>query len=214
MGSILTKKIFQSYPNSFSAFNVCGRRGVGKTAYSLWALHDAFVLMGYTNNGAWREALSCLKFKLVDVVSYLKDAVDRDEKKVCLIWDDARVHASGGQYFIQPKMVIKLGGLMDTIRTAVSCLILTMPTQHGLLGVLKNYDDYLVKIKYADAGGFNRIATGYLWTTLPAGQRRIYTKFHDKYSCRLPNWLYNKYMIQRKNALKDVLADLEEEVKE
>lgn len=214
MGSILTKKIFQSYPNSFTAFNICGRRGIGKSSYSLWALHDAFVLMGYTHNQAWREALGCLKFKLVDVVAYLKDAVDNDEKKVCLIWDDARVHASGGQYFIQTKMVIKLGGLMDTIRTAVSCLILTMPSPKGLLGVLKNYDDYLVKIKYAESGGFNRVATGYLWTTLPAGQRRIYTKFHDKYSCRLPNWVYEKYMIERKNALKDVLADLEQEVKE
>jgi len=214
MALVLTKKIYQSYPQGFCSFSVLGRRGIGKSSYSLRALHDCFVMMGYSDNQAWREALSCLKFKIVDVVAYLKDAVDRDEKKVALIWDDARIFAGGSQYFLQMKMVNKLTGMLDAIRTAISCLILTCPSQQGLLSILKFYDDFMVKIKYSESGGFNRVATGYLWTTLPSNQRRVYTKFRDSFSCRLPNWVYEDYMVKRKSALKEILVELEETVKE
>jgi hypothetical protein len=210
---VLTKKIVQSYPDSFTSFMVIGKRGIGKSAYSLRALHDAYVILGYSDKEAWDKALDSLKFSIPDVVRYLKHCVDTDEKEVCLIWDDTRVFASGSQYHLQMKMVNKLIGLLDTVRTAICCLILTCPSPKGLLSILKTYDDYLVKIKHSDRGGYYRVATGYIWTTLPAGQRRIYTKFRDNFSCYLPVDVYNRYMGIRKQALADVLIELEQELK-
>jgi hypothetical protein len=206
---ILTKKILQSYPNGFNSFLITGRRGIGKSSYSLRSLHDALVEMGMSNIRAWDTALKSLKFTIPEVIAYLKEAVDADEKKVCLIWDDTRIFASGTQYHLNMKLVYKLSGMLDSIRTAVCNLVMTCPSTSGLLGVLKSYDDYLCKIHFSHEGGFARISKGYLWSSLPSGQKRIYLKFVDSFNCRLPNWIYEKYMIQRKNALKDILVDLE-----
>lgn len=211
---VLTKKIVQSYPDSFTSFMVVGKRGIGKSTYCLRSLHDAYVVLGYSDKDAWEKALDSLKFSIPDVVKYLKHCVDTDEKEICLIWDDTRVFASGTQYHLQMRMVSKLVGLLDTVRTAVSCLILTCPSPKGLLSVLQTYDDYLVKIKHCDRGGYYRIATGYIWTTLPSGQRRIYTKFRDEFNCYLPKKIYNRYMLTRKKALSDVLIELEDELKD
>jgi len=206
--------MLQSYPNGFNSFMVVGRRGIGKTAYSLLALHSALVELGMSNIKAWDVALKSLKFSIPSVISYLKDAVDRDEKKICLIWDDARIFAGGSQYHLNMKLVSKLSGMLDSVRTAVCTLILTCPSSSGLLGILKSYDDFLIKVHYSHDGGFRRVSKGYLWSSLPSGSKRIYHKFDDNFSCRLPDWIYKRYMVERKNALRDVLVDLEAEVKE
>lgn len=211
---ILTKKIIQAHPNGFNSFIVTGRRGIGKSSYSLKALHDALVENGMSNIEAWDVALKSLKFTIPSVISFLKDAVDRDEKKVCLIWDDTRIFAGGAQYHLNMKLVSKLSGMLDSIRTAVCTLVMTCPSSSGLLGVLKSYDDYLVKIHYSHDGGFHRVSKGYLWSSLPSGQKRIYHKFTDSFNCRLPDWVYKRYMIERKNALATTLIDIDEIIKE
>lgn len=211
---VLSKKIIQSYPDGFQSFMVIGRRGIGKSSYSLRALHDALVDMGYDDETSWNMSLDSIKFKISDVCSYLLNAVNSDDKKIALVWDDLRVFASGSQYQLQMKLVNKLIGLLDTVRTAVSILILTCPSPKGLLSVLQSYDDYLIKIRHCERGGYYREATGYLWTTLPSGQRRIYTKFRDSYNCRLPNWVYDEYMVQRKQALRDALVGIDQLINE
>ena len=207
---VLTKKMMAAYPNSFVSFMVVGRRGIGKSVYSLLAVHDAYVNLGYDEKEAWDLALNSIKFSIADVVSYLEEATINDTKHLCLIWDDVRVHASGSSYHLNMKLVSKLTGVLDTVRTVLNCLILTCPSPKGLLSVLQSYDDYLVKIRYSDRGGWYRESTGYLWSTLPSGQKRIYTKFKDKYLCYLPNEIYNRYMVVRKKALKDALDQLKE----
>jgi hypothetical protein len=213
MGLVLAKKIFGCHPDGFQSFTIVGRRGIGKSSYSLHALHEVFMKLGYTDNEAWRMALSCLKFSIEDVVRYLREAIDLDHTKVCLIWDDVGIHAAGSKYFLNMKLVDTLKGVMDSVRTAVNSLILTCPSTSGLLNLLKHYDDYMIKISYGDRGGYYRVAHGYLWNTLPGGQKRIYKKFIDDYSCYLPVWVYEEYMRLRKAALRDVLGDLEQIVK-
>jgi len=216
---ILTKKIIQSYPNGFNSFIITGRRGIGKSAYSLSALHAVYTKRGMSNIAAWDASLNSLKFTIPEIIDYLKTAVDADEKRVCLIWDDTRIFASGMKYHLNMKLIDKLSGMLDYIRTSLCSLIMTCPSTSGLLGVLKSYDDYEVKIHFTHAGGFAREAKGYLWSSLPSGQKRIYHKFTDSYSCRLPNWVYKRYMTKRKDAFKTILVDVgqvleEKEVKE
>lgn len=210
---ILAKKIKGVYPDGFGSYMVIGRRGIGKSSYALKCLYNAYVLLGYDEDEAWKKALSSLQFSISEVITFLKRCVNKDEKELCLIWDDTRTFASGSQYHLNMKLCTQLGSLLDTVRTAINCLILTCPSSEGLLGILKTYDDYLIKIKYSDRGGFYRVATGYLWSTLPAGQKRIYTKFRDNYSCRLPDDIYKKYMVRRKKALSNILVDVEQTIK-
>jgi hypothetical protein len=111
------------------------------------------------------------------------------------------------------RLVNKLKGMLDTIRTATSSVILTCPSVEGLLGVLRSYNDYQVEIKYSEEGGWYRRAVGYLWSSLPSGKRLIYKKFEDKFSCYLPNHIFEIYNAKRKKALADILVDLKEETK-
>ena len=211
---ILTKKILQAHPNGFNSFIVTGRRGIGKTSYGLVALHDVYTDMGMSNIAAWDASLKSLKFTIPEIIDYLKTAVDADEKRICLIWDDTRIFASGMKYHLNMKLIDKLSGMLDYVRTSLCSLIMTCPSTSGLLGVLKSYDDYEVKIHFTHKGGYSREARGYLWSSLPSGQKRIYHKFSDSYSCRLPNWVYKRYMEKRKEAFKTILVDVEHIVEE
>lgn len=212
-GLILGKKIYSSYPDGFNSFMITGKRGIGKSVYAMKSLHEALIRLGYNSDDAWEIVLESIQFDIPSVVKYLQEAVRKKEKKVALIWDDTRVFASGSQYFLQMKMVNKLSGLMDTIRTAVSNVLLTCPSSKGLLSVLTSYDDYLIKIKYSDRGGWYRVAKGYLWSVLPSGSKRIYKKFYDDYSCYLPEAVFKRYSVMREDALKTVLKDLDQIMK-
>ena len=208
---VLTKKLINAHPLSFFSVMVIGKRSIGKTSYSLHAVHDYYVAQGQTDNNAWRLALDCLKFSIADVIEFIEDALNKDIKKPILCWDDTRVFGSGAMYRTNPKLVQQLGGLLDVIRTCLSSLIMTCPSNSGLLGVLKSYDDYICKIHYSPRGGYNRIARGYLWSSLPSGKRLIYHKFNDSYSCYLPQWVYDKYMASRKSAMKCLLVDIKQD---
>ena len=203
-------------PSTFFSIMVVGKRSIGKTSYSLIAAQAFYVERGATENNAWQMALDSLKFSIPDVIDFLQDALDRKIKKPILIWDDARIYASGSQYQLNMKRVAKLAGLMDAVRTFVSNLILTCPSSSGLLGLLKSYDDYIAKIHYSQKGGYYREAWGYLWSSLPSGKRLIYTKYRDKYSCYLPTWVYNKYMNVRRSAMQELITGIKklEEIEE
>ena len=205
---VLTKKLLGAHPSSFFSVMVLGRRSIGKTSYSLKALHDFYVECGSTDNNAWRLAIDSLKFSIPQVIDYIESALNSDIKKPCLIWDDCRVHGSGSQYHLHMELVSQLGGLLDVVRTSLSSLILTCPSSSGLLGILKSYDDFVVKIHHDPRGGYRRIAKGYLWSSLPSGKRLIYHKFDDSYSCYLPKWVYDEYMDSRKVAMRCLLEDI------
>ena len=213
---ILTKRMLGADPATFFSIMVTGRRSIGKTAYSLHAAQAFFVERGETENTAWRMGLDSLKFSITDVIDFIQDALDREIKKPILIWDDCRVYAAGSQYQLNMKRVAKLAGLMDVIRTCVSNVILTCPSSSGLLGILKSYDDYFAKIHHTKEGGYNREARGYIWSSLPSGKRLIYHKYDDKYSCYLPQWVYDIYMNSRMGAMKCLLKDIKklEEIEE
>jgi len=205
---VLTKKLINAYPNSFFSIMILGKRSIGKTSYALRSIHDFYVNQGQTHNNSWRLALNCLKFSIPDVISFLENALNKDIVEPVLLWDDTRVFGSGSMYRTNPLLVQQLGGLLDVIRTCLSNLILTCPSNSGLLGILKSYDDYICKIHYSPDGGYHRTARGYLWSSLPSGKRLIYHKYNDFYSCYLPQWVYDKYMKTRKDAMKSLLSDI------
>lgn len=206
----LTNKIVRTQPDSFLSFIVTGKRGIGKSVYSLKAVAHAYMQLGYNEEGAWDMALKSVKFSINEVVDYLEYAVIHHRKHMALIWDDVRVHAAGTAYHLNMKLIHELTGLLDTIRTSLNILIMTCPTTQGLLKVLQSYDDYQIIIRYSPRGGLYREATGYIWRTLPSGQRRVRGSFVDNYRCYMPTKYYKKYMVLRERALATAIKRVKE----
>jgi len=215
VGPILGRKIFNAARGGlFFSGLVSGPREIGKSSYCLKSLHAALIALGYSEDAAWEKCLDSIKFKLIDVVNYLEDAAKKDDREICLIWDDCRISGGGSVWFHSPKLVTRLTAVLDTVRSSLSSMLLTAPSSSGLLSVLNSYDDYIIKVSFGSRGGWYRLGRGYIQRSLPSGQKRIYRSFEDIYSCYLPNEIYSRYNVMRKNALKDALQNLRKEVKE
>lgn len=214
--------LYNRIPKEFGSYAIIGRRNVGKSTYAIKATMEALRKTGLTEEEAWEKALNCVCFTIPEVVDCLRGALitkrDTGKKLEVIIWDDLRVHASGSKYFTEFRLVEQLRGLFDTIKTIVNNVILTSPSMVGVLGFLKTYDDYEIRIHHPSSlGERKRLAKGYQWNTTPAGQRRIYRKFRDIYVCRMPTNIYVRYMHRRDEATEKALFGVEkiyEEVEE
>lgn len=202
--------ILKEHPYGFKSFIVVGNRGIGKSTYALIVSYEIYRQLGHTKEDAWRQALQSCKFSMSEVVRYLKSSAVSKEPRPVMVWDDLGVHASGTKYFLNMKQVDNLKAMLDTIRTAISGLIMTCPTTHGLLSMLNKYDDYKIVI-HKGKGARQRIAKAYLWSTLPSGKRFISKAYFDNYNCWLPDWVFNQYMKHRKDALLKTLNVLEKQ---
>jgi len=209
MGLQLTNMIYGAYPNRYVGCCITGRLGIGKSSYALKVMYELFKRLGYNDTDAWEKTLSCCLFEIKDVVKFLVESSNADEHEYVMLWDDLRIHCGGTKYFTNMRQVEKLTGVLDSVRTSISGLLMTTPSTSGLLGVLRSYDDYIVKIRHTHEGGDNRMAIGYLWDPLPSGKRLIHKRFIDAYSCYLPKKIYDRYMIKRKDAQKRALGRLE-----
>ncbi len=213
-GPILGKKIYGAvHGDSFFSGLVSGARGIGKSCYVLKSLHCALIALGYSDAEAWEICLKSIKFKLADVVSFLENAATKDKREYCLIWDDCRISGSGSVYFTNPRLVQRLVAVLDTVRSSVASMLLTAPSGDGLLGALKSYDDYIIKVSYAGIGKWYRCGKGYIMRSLPSGQKRVYRSFVDEFYCRLPNDIFARYNKMRKDALVDAIKLLKKQVK-
>jgi len=206
---ISTKHIIGAWNNNgFYSANIVGARGHGKSSYALQVLHEVLMELGYDDETAWNMTLGRILYKIPDIIKLLDVSVGKDKREVCFIWDDAGVFGSGQRWFTHHNEMQELHTLMDTIREASAGILLTCPDLMQLAKFLRRYDDYLIRISFDPRGGMYRIAKGYIKRVTPAQQVRVYTKFYDKYNCRLPNWVYAAYSEKRKQYNKENLEEL------
>lgn len=144
----------------------------------------------------------------------LEDASTSDSKERVILWDDIGVHAGSGRWFTNMKQVVRLKGIMDMIRECTCGLLMTTPTQSGILGFLRSYDDLLVQISYDMRGGYYRNAKIYRKYALPSGKRLVFHQGTDHYSAYLPNWVFKKYSKKRKDCWIRLVNELKQTVKE
>jgi hypothetical protein len=195
MALVLAKRIVKAHPNGFVGAVVEGKRSIGKSSYTIKVCKEVFKeLEDCSENTAYQLALDHIVFSLDDLIRILSTARKKHEMIPVLVWDDAGVHGSSLQYFINLKGVQHMKAITDTVRTATTGLLLTCPDREGLLKILRGYNDYLVTITKLN-GYYLRSARGYNVYKLPSGMKRVYRNFDDRYSCYLPKWVYNKYMI-------------------
>ena len=211
----MSKKILWAWRSGgFTSGIVEGPRGIGKSGYAMNILHDVFLCQGYHDEVAWDMALDRMLYRITDIINFLDKSTRKRKPETMFVWDDAAVFGSSMTYFSDFKMVHLLQAMMDTIRGSVSGMILTCPNQGQLLKFLRRYDAYIIRINYVEEGGYNRVAKGYLWRSLPSGLQRIYPNFHDFYSCRLPNDIFERYQRRRKKYNIENIRALKEAVKE
>jgi hypothetical protein len=217
-GLILANKIYTAVKNKrFASYIIVGNRDIGKSTYALKVLYEVFLRLGEDPITAWKSAMGCVKFSIPDVIKYLREGTElykkNQTKKVALVWDDLRKHATGTKYRNSPRLYDEIIGLLDTIKIPIHCFIGTCPNMTGVMKVLQSFDGFQVKIKYSTKGGRYRLAKGYLWETSPMGQRSLYTKFKDTFDCRLPNWVWHDYEVDRIKATEHSIDAVERESK-
>lgn len=221
MSLYLSKKILREYPNGFVGGIVEGKRGVGKSAYCIKVMKEVYQKRnGCSDEEAYDIALKHLLFDLDDVIPFLQHASKQPQPVIVATWDDAGVHGSNIRWFTNMRQVEMLKALTDTIRTGLTGFLINCPDRHGLLKVLRSYDDFVITITKGSGAvspyvSYDRVARGYNIFKLPSGTRRIYKSFEDSYSCYLPDYVYKKYSaIRRKYFEKAVqaIADMQKKL--
>jgi len=199
--STTTTRIIGAYKrNGFYSGTIVGARGIGKSSYAIQILYQVYRVLGYEKEEAWQMAIDRILYKIPDIIKFLDKSVHSKQHEVAFIWDDAGVFGSGTRWFSHHEEMHLLQNLMDTIRGAVSGILLTCPDMMQLAKFLRRYDDYLIKINYnSERGGRYRIAKCYVKRITPAMQTRVYTQYHDKYDVYLPKWVYEAYCRKRES---------------
>lgn len=168
--------------------------------------------VNYTEDEAWRMALDSVVFTISDVIEAISKASKSKVPLRALIWDDAGTYCSTMAWWSNRNQLERLKGVLDTVRSGCSGLLLTTPSETDLSKILRNYDDFIIQIRYCEVGGNYRIAKGYLKRTLPSGTRRIYSKFANRFVVRLPDHIFKEYMEHRHQVFQDQVDDLKKNI--
>ena len=210
MGLVLARKILKAHQsNGFCGAVVYGLRGIGKSSYSLKVLKEVFMTLdGVDEKEAYDRALKATKYRMLDIIKFIKSHANGGRVAPSLIIDDAGVGLSRYRWWVEPKLILRLQSVLDTVRSGVSSILMTCPSPKSVLGFVKRYDDFYVKIIKV-SGEWRRKAIGYQQTTLPSGKTIVYKRFEDSFTCYLPNKVYKKYIKLRQSYLQDALAKLE-----
>jgi len=202
---VITKRILRAYKQEgYEAFNIIGRKGVGKTTYAVKIMTQIFMSFGYSEDEAYRIAIKHLIFDKREIIDFLTKHSNHQQPVLC--WDDLRSHASGFSAVTAPIDTQKLLGLLDTARDSICGFLSTSPSMQGVLGFIKREEGYHVKIK-KDRNGW-RVATGYQRYELPSGQMRIAPKFADRFYRLLPDDIYKLVKEKRAKYKQIVLKNL------
>lgn len=184
-------------------------RGYGKSMYNLKVMAQVYYkIKQCTVDEAWEYALDSMIFTPDEFMNRIEQNLYKGT--VSPIWciDDATVHFSSYLYFINLYQASLLNAAFDTIRTAVSSLLINCPSKHRLLSGLRNYDDYEITLYKVAGSKYMRKAVGIKWYSLPDGHRKFKKSFEDHFSVYVPDQIYNKYMEMRKRYLKEISAEL------
>lgn len=208
VNSVLAKRIIQRHPREFLGGVIYGERGNGKSMYAYKIMAKVYYeLNGFNKTDdeatAYDIALDHMIFNMEDLIMLIHNNIKKDIVSPVICLDDATVHFCSYKYFTHMKQVIHLHGIFDTIRTAVTGLLLTCPKRKLLLSFLRQYDDLKIKVLRAD--GWNRYARAYRWNWLPDEKKyNISVPFQDNFSCYVRDEYFDKYMVKRKAALKEM----------
>ena len=197
--------ILRRYPNRFFGANIQGERGMGKSMYAYKVMAKVYmVLDGLDECGSYEKALQHFIFEPKELISLIQHNIKENFVTPVICLDDATVHFNSYKFFTDLYEVILLKGMFDTIRTAVSGLLMTCPNRRTLLKFLREYDDYKIQI-LASNGADERYARCYQFNYFPDEHKyRIRIPYQDQYSVFVPDEYYHPYIVKRKKYLEAI----------
>ena len=199
------------YNKGFISVITKAERGYGKSMYNLKTMaYCYYQVEKCTEKEAWEYALDSMIFTPEQLSRRVEDNINNDRVSLCWCIDDAAVHFSNYLFFINVFQAALMNATFDTIRTVCSCLLVNCPVKRRLFKGLQQYDDWEITIYKGSSGGYDRKAVGIKWFSLPDGKRKFRKEFEDHFSCYVPNWVYDRYMVMRKKYLKEINVELNE----
>lgn len=199
------QKILRRHPNGFAGFVIVGERGMGKSTYAYKVMAKIYQLVDELDeHDAYIKALDHIIFRPIDLINLIEHNIHIDHITPVICLDDATVHFNSYKFFVDLHEVILLKGMFDTIRTAVTGLMMTCPTRRNLLKFLKDYDDYKIQIMFDQEGNktWDRLARCYRFNYYPDDRKyRVWVDYQDHYSCYIPSEPYGWYIAKRKKYL-------------
>jgi len=206
-----TKQILDEYHrNGIFLSTIYGKLGVGKSTYCIKVAYQVYKNLGYSDNESWRLALNSLVFKPIEFINLIDD--DDDYRVPVIILDDASFHLGATLYKNDYKIYTRLRKIITTVRTKTSGLLINAPSVYELAKFLRGVN--FKQIKITGNSNYQRYATGYEWYSRetkngPKNLRR--RKWIDKYSCYLPNDIYNEYLAKRRTYLSEPIEEFKNE---
>jgi len=195
--------------NSFISTLTKGRRSDGKSCYNIKGMANAhFIHDGIPEDDAWQQAIDDIIFRPDDLTQRVRKNIKNDEISLCWCIDDAAVHFSSHLFFINIFQNALLNATFDTIRTVVTALLVNCPSKKRLMKALREYDDIEITL-YRQPHQYQRKAVAIQWFSLPSGDRKFRKIFEDYFSCYIPDWVYQKYMLKRKKYLETISDELD-----
>ena len=185
-------------------------RDYGKSMYNLQSVAYALYHLGMDEADAWDAALDCFIFTPDQLKTRIRHAMKNDKIIPFLVIDDAAVHFSNKQWFVNMYTSMLIDALFDTIREAARCVLINCPNKKRLQSSLQSYDDYEVTIYKAKEGGYQRKSVCINWYSLPDGHRKYSKIFDDRFSCYVPDEVYAKYRPMRRKYVEDIVDKLDE----
>ena len=203
-------RILRRYPDGFIGYQIQGERGKGKSMYAYKVMAKVYQeLYELDEYDAYKMALEYMIFSPADLIDLIEHNIKHDVITPVICLDDATVHFNSYKFFVDLYEVVLLKGLFDTIRTAITSVLITCPNRKQLLSFLRAYDDYKIEIKTAPGGdNHDRYARCYQFNWYPDEKKyKVIVPFQDKYSCYVPGKKndpespYGAYMVKRKKYL-------------
>lgn len=188
--------------NGLTFISINGNQQGGKSSYGMLILWEMY-------NGDVDEVMRHIVFSIEDFTRLISEALNGGYREKCIMWDDASITGSAGKWTIDPKGVMALAGLGDTLGVATKGLIMTSPSG-DMTKAFRNYSKYIAMVSNGQHK-YDRIARGYWIGKSPMQQKYCSVVFQDNYDTRIP--FYERYATVRKEISLMAVRNLNESLK-
>lgn len=183
--------------NGLTFYSVTGNQQSGKSAYGMCILSELY------NNDA-DAILNQVVMTAKEFAEKIDDALTNKFRHKCIMWDDASVTGSAAKWMTDPKMVMYLAALGDTLAVATKSIIMTSPSG-DMTKAFRNYQKYIIQISMG-RHLYDRNAKAYFIGKSPMAQRWCRAEFTDPFDVRLP--FYQRYAEKRENLSLQAVKDM------
>lgn len=180
-------------------YSITGNQQSGKSAYGMCILSE---LYGFNEDAVLNQI--CMTAK--QFTEKIDDALKKKYRHKCIMWDDMSVTGSAANWMTDPKMVMYLAALGDTLAIATKGIIMTSPSG-DMTKAFRNYEKYIVQIKEGRSKSYRRARAFFIGKS-PMSQFYIQPTFEDEFRVKIP--FYERYAKMREELSIKAVRDMKE----